>query len=34
MTAASLLAAAGRHAVSVDDEFANAAGAGLPITHS
>lgn len=34
MIAASLLAAAGRHAVSVDDEFANAAEAGLPITHS
>jgi glyoxylase-like metal-dependent hydrolase (beta-lactamase superfamily II)/rhodanese-related sulfurtransferase len=31
MVAASLLAAAGRHVTSVDDEFANAARAGLPV---
>ncbi len=31
MVAASILAAAGRHAVSIDDEFANAEGAGLDL---
>jgi hydroxyacylglutathione hydrolase len=31
MIAASLLAARGRHVVSIDDVFANAEGAGLPI---
>jgi hydroxyacylglutathione hydrolase len=32
--AASLLAAAGRRVVAVDDDFANAAGAGLPVSTS
>ena len=32
MVAASILVAAGRHVIAVDDEFANAAPAGLPLT--
>jgi len=34
MAAASMLAAAGRHVVSIDDEFDNAQGAGLPIART
>jgi hydroxyacylglutathione hydrolase len=32
--AASILAAAGRHAISIDDEFGNAEGARLPVTRN